>query len=141
MDVDVTDFFSEDETASRSDDFVIVKKKDRLKVGSNSRLKGAPHKAPYGYTYEAMAARLPGKNMEPYLITISDIIPKDAFQHDGEEFIFILSGKMEFIYDGKSYFLEEGDSAYYRSGVPHSGRSAGGKKAKFLCIMYSYKRI
>jgi transcriptional regulator with XRE-family HTH domain len=94
----------------------------------------------YGYGYEALAADKPGKNMEPYLIEPS--FEEDAiFQHEGEEFMFVLEGKHELIYDGKKYLMEEGDSVYFDASVPHTGRSLGGKKAKLLAVMFNYKRL
>ena len=59
--------------------------------------------------------------MEPYLITITDEPPSTVFEHEGEEFIHILKGKINFFYEGETYLLEEGDSAYFNSGVAHSG--------------------
>lgn len=96
--------------------------------------------SPYGYAYQTLASGKPGKNMEPYIIEPS-FEEKAVFQHEGEEFFYVLEGKHEFIYDGKKYLMEEGDSVYFDSGVPHSGRSAGEKRAKMLAIMFSYKRI
>jgi transcriptional regulator with XRE-family HTH domain len=94
----------------------------------------------YGYEYEALGFTKPGKNMQPYLIKAA-FDEKSIFQHEGEEFIYVLEGTYEFIYDGKKYIMEEGDSAYFDSGVPHTARSLGEKKAKVLAVMYSYKRL
>jgi quercetin dioxygenase-like cupin family protein len=54
--------------------------------------------------------------------------------------MYVLEGTHEFKYNGKKYILKKGDSIYFDSEVPHSGRSLGGKKAKVLAIIYSYKR-
>jgi len=94
----------------------------------------------YGYKYEALGFTKPGKNMLPYIIKAA-FNEKSIFQHEGEEFIYVLEGKYEFIYDGEKYIMEEGDSVYFDSGVPHSARSVGKKQAKVLAIMYNYKRL
>ncbi len=94
----------------------------------------------YGYKYEALGYTKPGKNMQPYIVK-SAFNEEDIFQHEGEEFIYVLEGKYEFLYDGTRYIMEEGDSVYFDSGVPHSGRSLGKKKTKVLAMMYSYKRL
>jgi transcriptional regulator with XRE-family HTH domain len=93
-----------------------------------------------GYMYQTLASGKPGKNMEPYIIEAS-FDEKAIFQHEGEEFLYVLEGTHEFIYDGKKYLMEKGDSVYFDSGVPHTGRSVGKKKAKLLAVMFSYKRI
>lgn len=96
--------------------------------------------SPDGYVYQTLAFGKPGKNMEPYIIEPA-FEEKGVFQHEGEEFFYILEGTHEFIYDGKTYLMEQGDSVYFDSGVPHTGRSIGKKRAKMLAIMFSYKRI
>jgi len=133
MGVDITEFFTENASIPAATDISIIKKKETLQVGR----KGAPH----GYVYEALAYRMPGKNMEPYAITVSDEASAVGFRHEGEEFIHMLEGKLEFVYDGKKYLLEKGDSAYFDAGKMHTGKSVGPKKARFLCIIYSYKRM
>ena len=131
LDVDVTFFLKENSEEVRDTRLTVVKNRDRKKVVTKGSL--------YGYEYEALAYNKPGKNMEPFII--SPALNKEAtFQHDGEEFMYVLEGTHEFNYDGKKYILKKGDSIYFDSRVPHSGRSLGGKKAKVLTIIYSYKR-
>jgi len=81
----------------------------------------------YGYSYEALSFDKPGKNMEPYIIEPA-FEEKSIFQHEGEEFLYVLEGRHEFIYDDKKYLMEEGDCVYFDSAVPHTGRSLGKKK-------------
>jgi len=93
----------------------------------------------YGYNYEALASDKSGKNMEPFII--EPAFEEEAiFQHEGEEFMYVLEGKHDLIYDGKHYLMEKGDCVYFDANVPHTGRSLGKKKAKLLAVMYNYKR-
>jgi len=131
MDVDVTFLLRENTEEVRDVELTVVRRRERKKVVTKGSL--------YGYEYEALAYNKPGKNMEPFVI--SPALDKEAtFQHDGEEFMFVLEGVHEFTYDGKKYILRKGDSIYFDSRIPHSGRSLGHKKAKILTIIYSYKR-
>ena len=93
----------------------------------------------HGYRYKALAHEKAGKNMIPYVIDAA-AEEKGVFQHEGEEFIYVLEGRHELIYDGKSYIMEEGDSVYFDASVPHSGRAVG-KKSRLLAVMYNYKRV
>jgi transcriptional regulator with XRE-family HTH domain len=94
----------------------------------------------YGYGYEALAVDKPGKNMEPYII--EPAFDEDAvFQHEGEEFMYVLEGRHELLYGGRNYLMEKGDCVYFDATVPHTGRSLGKKKAKLLAVMYNYKRL
>ncbi len=125
-------FFLQEETEKVIDSkIIIVRRNGGKKVVTKGTL--------YGYEYEAIAHNKPGKNMEPFIIRPTSG-KEGIFKHEGEEFMYVLEGTHEFKYDGKKYVMKKGDSVYFDSGVPHSGRSLGGKKAKVLAIIYSYKR-
>jgi transcriptional regulator with XRE-family HTH domain len=94
----------------------------------------------YGYQYEALAYDKHGKNMEPFIIEPA-FEDEAIFQHEGEEFMFVLEGKHEFVYDGETYIMEKGDSVYFDAAVPHTGKSLGKKKAKLLAVLFNYKRL
>ena len=80
--------------------------------------------------------------MEPFLISVK---PKDAegeklSAHEGEEFIYVMKGKIEVCYGKTSYTLTEGDSIYYDSVVPHyvHALEAGKKEAaQILAVVYT----
>jgi transcriptional regulator with XRE-family HTH domain len=93
----------------------------------------------YGYTYQALATDRPGKNMEPYVIEPAFEL-ETMFEHEGEEFVYVLEGRHELVYNGKHYIMKKGDSAYYDSRIPHSGRSVGKRKAKLLVVLYHNKK-
>jgi len=94
----------------------------------------------YGYNYEALAPDKSGKNMEPFIIEPA-FDQEATFQHEGEEFMYVLEGRHELIYNGNRYLMEKGDSVYFDAAVPHSGKSLGKKKAKLLAVMYNYRRF
>ena len=77
--------------------------------------------------------------MEPYLITV-DSKSRGTFKHEGEEFLFVLDGAMEFNYGGKRYQVKAGDSIYFDADIEHSGKALGGSKVKMLCIIFNYRR-
>jgi transcriptional regulator with XRE-family HTH domain len=129
--VQLTFFLQEDTEKVRDNKLVVSRKDQGRKVVTKGTL--------YGYEYEAIAYNKPGKNMEPFIIRPT-MGKEGIFKHEGEEFMYVLEGTHEFKYNGKKYILKKGDSIYFDSGVPHSGRSLGGRKAKVLAIIYSYKR-
>ena len=77
--------------------------------------------------------------MEPYIITPA-FEETTVFQHEGEEFLYVLEGTHEFIYGDQRQSGRRAIAVYFDSEVPHTGRSLGPKKAKLLAVMYSYKR-
>lgn len=74
-----------------------------------------------GHRYELLGHTLGGSvACEPYLITLSeDAAPFTAFQHEGAEFIYMLSGEVVYAHAGNSYHLKPGDSLLFDSGAPH----------------------
>jgi transcriptional regulator with XRE-family HTH domain len=132
LDVDLAHLLREEADVLDDVPLAIVRKDKRKTVKTRGSL--------YGYQYEALAYNKPGKNMEAFIISPA-FDEKIAFQHDGEEFMYVLEGVHEFMYGGEKHILRKGDSIYYDARVPHSGRSLGKKKAKILAVMYSYKKI
>ncbi|MFI4911784.1 MAG: helix-turn-helix domain-containing protein [Sedimentisphaeraceae bacterium JB056] len=87
----------------------------------------------------SLAAEKKDRHMEPFLIDVKP--PKsDKFNlssHEGEEFIYVLSGKIELSYGKDAHVLEAGDSIYYDSVVPHNLHSASDETAKILAVVYA----
>ena len=77
--------------------------------------------------------------MDPYIL-IPDFEPGESLQHEGEEFLLVLEGSIEFFYGIEKFVLKKGDCAYFESSIPHNGRSIGDEKARVLIIMYAYKK-
>ncbi len=130
--MDIASLLSGNEHLQESD-IVLVRKDERKQVRRQTD--------PYQYNYESLAYKKPGKNMEPYIITVGFKRDTEGYQHHGEEFIFVLEGEVEFFYGDRSFLLKGGDSLYFDASVPHSGVSLTDKEAKLLCVVYSYKRL
>ncbi len=92
-----------------------------------------------GYDYIVLGAGKPGRNMEPFLIYAPFSLQK-MYEHEGEEFFYVLEGRLEFYYGETKYIMEAGDHVYFDSRIPHSGISLGDTKAKLLVVIYFYKR-
>ena len=87
------------------------------------------------YDYKHLAFTFRNKKSEPFLVTIE---PDDEtpvmHSHDGQEFNYVISGKMKFFIGDISYELEEGDSVYFDSGVPHAEQAIDGP-AQFIAVV------
>ncbi|MBF0477093.1 MAG: helix-turn-helix transcriptional regulator [Deltaproteobacteria bacterium] len=114
--------------------FTIVRKNQGQSLSRLSSKKGKS----YGYSYEMLAADKNDRSMDPFLVTLE---PTDTLEelssHDGQEFIFVLSGQMEVRLDDYVDVLNPGDSIYYDSTTPHLVRARGGNKAYILAVLYS----
>jgi uncharacterized cupin superfamily protein len=85
-----------------------------------------------------LAQQKAGRHMEPFIININPTENKDYLlsEHEGEEFIHVMSGEVEIDYGKEKYTLQEGDSIYYDSIVKHHLHGAPGKSAKILAVIY-----
>jgi mannose-6-phosphate isomerase-like protein (cupin superfamily) len=74
-----------------------------------------------GHHYELLGHSLAGDIVvEPYLIRLSaDASTYTQFQHDGVEFIYMLSGKVIYRHADKLYPLAPGDSLFFDAGALH----------------------
>ncbi len=88
----------------------------------------------FGYTYEALALEMPGKRVEPFLLTIQPGDKKGTFGHGGQEFIYMLSGQMEFTVGTERMRLKAGDSLYFDPTKTHTTNVMGSKPVRFLCL-------
>jgi len=76
--------------------------------------------------------------MEPFIIEIEPTAETDykLSSHEGEEFIYVLNGKVEIHYGKEVYQLNEGDSIYLDSVVAHNVHAYQNQKAKVLGVIY-----
>ncbi|MDD2439602.1 MAG: XRE family transcriptional regulator [Methanosarcinaceae archaeon] len=89
--------------------------------------------------FYALASDKADRHMEPFIIDIRPS-PEESHKlssHEGEEFIYVLSGKIEIFYGKEVHNLNEGDSIYYDSIVPHDLHAAGAGDAKILAVVYA----
>lgn len=93
-----------------------------------------------GYAYQSLlSSDIRGQGMEPFLVTFDPVSAAtvEAVTHEGEEFLFILSGTLELLYDGETYTLKRGDSLYIDSSRPHALRGIGSPPPQALAVIYT----
>ncbi len=88
-------------------------------------------------TFFSLAPNKTGRHMEPFII---DIVPSEKGKpakssHEGEEFIYVLEGKITVHYGNETFELEKGDSIYLDSIVSHLV-TTNTNKARILGIVY-----
>ena len=116
--------------------FTIVRRTDR-KLVSRYDSKRDKH---YGYGYESLAPYKKDRHMEPFLVTLQPAITEEERStHDGQEFIFVLTGSMEVRLGEETHVLEPGDAIYYDSTVPHLVKCHGQETTRILAVLYTEK--
>jgi len=87
------------------------------------------------YTYKSLAPEVQGRHMEALIVQLDENPDHEVSVHDGEEFIYVLSGIIQLKIGDEQFELEPGDSVYYLSTTPHLVSSKGGK-ATILAVLY-----
>lgn len=88
-----------------------------------------------GYAFESLAYNYIGRNKEPMIVTISpDDKRPQLVTHSGQEFNYVLEGRIGVILGEKVIELAEGDSIYFNPKIPH-GQIAIGTTSRFLTVI------
>ena len=131
LNINLSALFAKDSEGSQESKIVVVRKNERKKIGDEQQVSGIV-RCP-------LADKKFAPNIQPFIIEL----PTDhntMYQFQGEEFHFILSGKVELIYGEKRFVLGTGDFVYFDGDVPYTGRSLGKKPATIFMGQYRYKR-
>ena len=73
--------------------------------------------------------------MEPILVELSEGAETTGdIPHEGEEFGYVLEGKITILLGNNHYVCKKGEAFYYTASKPHSIINSGKSKAKFLWI-------
>jgi mannose-6-phosphate isomerase-like protein (cupin superfamily) len=88
-----------------------------------------------GYKFTALAANYIGRQLDPMIVDItpSDGTPK-LVTHGGQEFNYVLEGRIVVTIGKQEFTLEAGDSVYFNPRIPH-GQRAAGVPSRFLTII------
>lgn len=124
LNVHITYFFDD---PSREDS-IVIRKSERKKIFTQES------KA----TIHPLAFRLSNKKIEPFMLSLeagAESGEHPYSSHHGEEFGFIVNGRIRFILEGKEYTLEKGDSVYFNSTRPHKWKNAGKKEASIMLVI------
>lgn len=127
LEVELGDLFS---NADEGVQPIVVTEKDRKVVIDDQ--------GHLGIVFEALTHGKGQRAMQPFFATLQPS-PEDhvsLFDHEGEEFIFVLEGEIEFIYGKDRWRLKEGDSVYFRSDIPHRAVASGFRVAKIIVVIY-----
>ena len=91
-----------------------------------------------GHTYHLLRYhRGPKQSFEPFLVTmddLSEVFP--TFSHPGEEFVYILKGKLTYRHGNHIYQMEAGDSLTFDSEIPHGPEKLIEAPIKLLSLMH-----
>ena len=91
------------------------------------------------YGYWNLAYNFHRKKAEPFLVEAASETedkPISLNTHPGQEFNYVLEGRLLISISGHDIELGPGDCIYYDSGEPHGMKAIGGKAARFLAFVF-----
>ena len=91
------------------------------------------------YAYTTLTPGAENKHLKAFLVDIDPMQDHKGvgYQHEGEEFSYVLSGSVEIQVGNHINKLKAGDSLHFNSGISHNLRNIGKKEAKLLVIIYN----
>ncbi|MDR3140062.1 MAG: cupin domain-containing protein [Treponema sp.] len=90
------------------------------------------------YAYWNLAYNFHRKKGEPFLVEASpdtESKPLSLNTHPGQEFDYVLEGRLLISVGGHEMELGPGDCVYYDSNEPHGMKAVGGGRARFLALV------
>ena len=88
-----------------------------------------------GLVYQVHNGGFPGAVMQPLRITISvNRTGDELYRHDGEEWLYVLSGTLNVTIGEEIHSLEPGDSLHFDATVGHRLTATGGKDVEAILV-------
>ena len=88
-----------------------------------------------GYEFSSLAYNFKGRTIEPLLVYLDPSgKPTAPVSHFGQEFNYVVEGKVNIHVAGKEYILDVGDSIFFNANLPHSQAAVDGP-AQFITII------
>jgi quercetin dioxygenase-like cupin family protein len=116
------------------DSALLLKEQDS---GMTDRIK-ASSKRTDNYAYETLTPGVEKKHLKAFQITIDPMQDHSgvSYQHEGEEFVYVLSGKIQVLVGDNVNILAEGDSLHFNSGIRHKLSNLGEETALLVVVLY-----
>jgi transcriptional regulator with XRE-family HTH domain len=88
-------------------------------------------------TIEDLGIGYPNWKAQPILVTLEANAKSEEtpIVHTGHEFIYCLSGTVEYTINNKSYLLKAGDTLLFESHLPHQWQNKGESEAKIILLL------
>ena len=105
--------------------------------GLTDRIK-ASSKRTDNYAYETLTPGVEKKHLKAFQITIDPMQDHSgvSYQHEGEEFVYVISGKVQVLVGDNVNILDEGDSLHFNSGIRHKLSNLGEGQAVLVVVLY-----
>lgn len=86
---------------------------------------------------EHLGKDLAGNAVQPFVVTLQPGSGSghSMIVHTGHEFVYCLSGQVQYSIEGETYMLEAGDSIVFESHLPHRWENTGEEPAQIILVL------
>jgi electron transfer flavoprotein alpha subunit len=97
------------------------------------------HQRTENYSYTTLTPGAAESHLRAFMVTIDPHLAHKpvAYKHEGEEFIHVMDGDLEFTLGSKVYKLKSGESIHFNSDIPHKLKSISNEQTKCLVVLYT----
>jgi len=90
------------------------------------------------YAYATLTPGAENKHLKAFRVSIDPMQDHKGvdYYHEGEEFVYVLSGKIEVTVGEHLNTLAENESLQFNSGIRHKLKNISKKKAELLVVLY-----
>lgn len=91
------------------------------------------------YAYTNLTPGAEHKHLKAFQVKIEAMREHKGvgYQHEGEEFIYVVSGKIEVAVGDHLNTLKKGESLHFNSSIKHKLKNIGKKDAELVVVVYS----
>lgn len=91
------------------------------------------------YSYQTLTEGVARDHLRAFLVTIEphQTHKPVAYKHEGEEFVYVISGELELTLGSKALVLKPGEHSHFNSYIPHKLKSLSGEHTRCLVVLYT----
>ena len=91
------------------------------------------------YAYKTLAPGAATMHLKAFHVTIDPQQDHDMvdYRHEGEEFLYVLAGKVDVTVGENEYKLSKGKSLHFNSAIPHMLRNPGNFQTELIVVLYT----
>jgi len=115
----------------------LLLKEEKEKAGTRSA--EDYEKRTEAYSYQNLTPEAKHKHLKAFKIHVEprSLHKGVSYQHQGEEFVYVLKGKMEVMVGESKNILSAGESLHFNSSIVHRMRNLSNVQAELLVVLYT----
>jgi electron transfer flavoprotein alpha subunit len=91
------------------------------------------------YSYQSLTEGRQHDHLRAFMVTIE---PQQShkpveYKHEGEEFIYVMSGELELTLGSKDHVLKAGEHTHFNSYIPHKLKNLSSEHTRCLVVLYT----